>query len=265
MTPIWTICFHAYRDACPDPEASVNFMPDMWAKIEAREASSTIFSRMAKTLVTAALGASVVMGLCCRRPLPAISPRSAPSRRIAISRRSRLTTFRISNRSRWNEFPSWSNSKIDMPRTTPERHSLSGAGFRQRNPGGSCFHAALCGEGSGCARSPPAHHGGIHASLYGRDAAEGRRERRAGRRRSQKSWATRRRSIDDLRHEERPQRDRIQQDQIDAIRAVLTDAQKPAYEAWRAERLKARRTRDKTKPRPHQSRPPTSPDISPAR
>jgi len=55
--------FLAYRDACPDPEPSVNFMPEMWAKIEAREASSTIFNRMAKALVTAALGASVVMGL----------------------------------------------------------------------------------------------------------------------------------------------------------------------------------------------------------
>ena len=55
--------FHAYRDACPDPEPSVNFMPEMWAKIDAREASRTIFNRMAKALVTAALGASVVMGL----------------------------------------------------------------------------------------------------------------------------------------------------------------------------------------------------------
>ena len=38
-------------------------MPEMWAKIEAREVSGTIFNRMAKALVTAALGASVVMGL----------------------------------------------------------------------------------------------------------------------------------------------------------------------------------------------------------
>ena len=55
--------FRAYRSACPDPEPSVNFMPEMWAKIEAREASSTVFNRLAKALVTAALGASVVMGL----------------------------------------------------------------------------------------------------------------------------------------------------------------------------------------------------------
>jgi hypothetical protein len=45
--------------------------------------------------------------------------------------------------------------------------------------------------------------------------------------------------FDDIRREERPTRDHIQQEQVDAIRAVLTDAQQPAYDAWRAERLKA--------------------------
>ncbi len=54
---------HAYRAACPDPDPSVNFMPSLWAKIEAREASSTVFSRVAKALVTAALSASVLMAL----------------------------------------------------------------------------------------------------------------------------------------------------------------------------------------------------------
>jgi hypothetical protein len=43
---------------------------------------------------------------------------------------------------------------------------------------------------------------------------------------------------DDLRHRERPLRDRIQQDQVDAIRSVLSETQKPRYETWRAERLK---------------------------
>ena len=53
----------AYREACPEPEASVNFMPNMWAKIEARQASTNIFGKYAKALVTAALGASVLMAL----------------------------------------------------------------------------------------------------------------------------------------------------------------------------------------------------------
>jgi len=55
--------FRAYQDACPDPEASVNFMPVMWARIEAREVSTNWFGRVAKALVTAALAASVILGL----------------------------------------------------------------------------------------------------------------------------------------------------------------------------------------------------------
>lgn len=62
--------FLSYRQACADPEPSVNFMPEMWAKIEAREASTTIFNRMAKALVTAALGASVVLGLLSASSAP---------------------------------------------------------------------------------------------------------------------------------------------------------------------------------------------------
>src|SRR5271157_2752753 len=53
----------AYRSACPEPEASVNFMPAMWAKIEARQVSTNWFGRMAKALVTAALAATVILGL----------------------------------------------------------------------------------------------------------------------------------------------------------------------------------------------------------
>ena len=53
----------AYRYACPEPEASVNFMPELWAKIESRQVSSNLFGRMAKALVTAALAVTVLMGL----------------------------------------------------------------------------------------------------------------------------------------------------------------------------------------------------------
>jgi hypothetical protein len=55
--------FLQYRDACPVPEAGANFMPEMWAKIEMREASGNWFGSMAKALVTAALAASVILGL----------------------------------------------------------------------------------------------------------------------------------------------------------------------------------------------------------
>lgn len=55
--------FLAYRAACPIPEASPNFMPNMWARIEAREVSTNWFGRVAKALVTAALAASVILGM----------------------------------------------------------------------------------------------------------------------------------------------------------------------------------------------------------
>jgi len=59
--------FRAYRAACPDPEASANFVPDLWARIEvvsaAREASGNWFGRVAKVLVTAALAASAILGI----------------------------------------------------------------------------------------------------------------------------------------------------------------------------------------------------------
>ena len=55
--------FAAYRDACLNPEPSANFMPQLWQKIEAREQTSTVFGRLARNLVTAALALSVILGL----------------------------------------------------------------------------------------------------------------------------------------------------------------------------------------------------------
>ena len=55
--------FRAYRDACAIPEASPNFMPEIWARIEAREASTSWFGSVAKALVTAGLAASMILGM----------------------------------------------------------------------------------------------------------------------------------------------------------------------------------------------------------
>lgn len=59
--------FHAYRDACPIPETSANFMPELWARIEAtrleRRQSASIFSQTVRFLVTAAITATVVFGI----------------------------------------------------------------------------------------------------------------------------------------------------------------------------------------------------------
>jgi len=55
--------FRAYREACPDTEVSANFMPNMWARIDARENTTNWFGRFAKALVTAAVAASIILGM----------------------------------------------------------------------------------------------------------------------------------------------------------------------------------------------------------
>jgi hypothetical protein len=59
--------FRAYARACPDPDVSANFMPNLWQRIELRQKFGFSFRRMANALVTAAvalsLGLSVYMSL----------------------------------------------------------------------------------------------------------------------------------------------------------------------------------------------------------
>jgi hypothetical protein len=57
--------FRAYRTASEydGAQADANFMPALWARIEAREVSTNWFGRVAKALVTAALAASVILGI----------------------------------------------------------------------------------------------------------------------------------------------------------------------------------------------------------
>ena len=52
-----------YRRACEAPDASPNFMPVLWEKIEARQSERTFFGRSSKVLVTCALAASLIMGI----------------------------------------------------------------------------------------------------------------------------------------------------------------------------------------------------------
>jgi hypothetical protein len=55
--------FISYRAACPNPDASANFMPEMWARIEARENSVKWIGRMAKALIATAVAASLILGM----------------------------------------------------------------------------------------------------------------------------------------------------------------------------------------------------------
>jgi hypothetical protein len=55
--------FRAYRDACPAPDPGPDFMPAIWARIQARESSVNWFGRFAKGLVTAAVATAVILGM----------------------------------------------------------------------------------------------------------------------------------------------------------------------------------------------------------
>jgi hypothetical protein len=55
--------FRAYRDACPTPEPSANFMPNLWQRIESRQNFTFSFQRMANGFVTAALALSIALGV----------------------------------------------------------------------------------------------------------------------------------------------------------------------------------------------------------
>jgi len=60
--------FQAYHAACPIPEASVNFMPELWRKIESRQTFTFSFRRMANGFVTAAVALSIALGVYMALP-----------------------------------------------------------------------------------------------------------------------------------------------------------------------------------------------------
>jgi hypothetical protein len=53
--------FQAYRAACPETEPSVNFMPEIWRRIEERQRSMFFLGRWARAFVTAAAVLSLGM------------------------------------------------------------------------------------------------------------------------------------------------------------------------------------------------------------
>ena len=55
--------FRAYHQACIAPEASANFMPELWAKIDSRQTFTFSFRRMANAFATAAVALSIALGV----------------------------------------------------------------------------------------------------------------------------------------------------------------------------------------------------------
>ncbi len=55
--------FAAYRQACPDPEPSPDFMPRIWKQVEARRSAAYSFGRWTQAFVTAAAAICLLFGL----------------------------------------------------------------------------------------------------------------------------------------------------------------------------------------------------------
>jgi hypothetical protein len=53
--------FHRYWAACPEIEASANFMPKLWEKIESRRSFWFAFQGLARTAMTASTALCVVL------------------------------------------------------------------------------------------------------------------------------------------------------------------------------------------------------------
>jgi hypothetical protein len=55
--------FTSYRDACPDVELSANFMPGIWARIEARRGFLPSFQHLARFVMAACAVACLLLAL----------------------------------------------------------------------------------------------------------------------------------------------------------------------------------------------------------
>ena len=52
-----------YRSACPDPEPTPQFMPNLWSKIEARRTGNArVFRRLAQICVMATVAITLLIG-----------------------------------------------------------------------------------------------------------------------------------------------------------------------------------------------------------
>jgi hypothetical protein len=60
--------FRAFREACPTPDPSSNFMPVLWQRIEARQNLTFSLRRMTGAFVTAALALSLALGIYLALP-----------------------------------------------------------------------------------------------------------------------------------------------------------------------------------------------------
>ena len=60
--------FAGYRAMTPDPEASANFMPELWKKIEARQTMVFRIKKLTQVFVAAAAAICVILSLLLVMP-----------------------------------------------------------------------------------------------------------------------------------------------------------------------------------------------------
>jgi hypothetical protein len=61
--------FAGYRAAMADPEASVNFMPELWRKIEARQFFLVRMKKLTQVFVAAAAAICLLLGILLQVPV----------------------------------------------------------------------------------------------------------------------------------------------------------------------------------------------------
>jgi phospholipase C len=60
--------FGQYRTAVPDPEASANFMPELWRKIEARQFFLLRLKKLTQAFVVASAAICLLLGIVLQVP-----------------------------------------------------------------------------------------------------------------------------------------------------------------------------------------------------
>jgi hypothetical protein len=61
--------FERYRTALPDPEPGVNFMPELWHKIEARQFFLLRMKKLTQVFVAAAAAICLLLGILLQVPV----------------------------------------------------------------------------------------------------------------------------------------------------------------------------------------------------
>jgi hypothetical protein len=64
--------FATYRTSVPDPEASVNFMPELWRKIEARQFFLMRVKKLTQVFVAAAAAICLLLGIALQVPVTTV-------------------------------------------------------------------------------------------------------------------------------------------------------------------------------------------------